>query len=145
MDCNPAKNTVQLEFHIPDFEVAKKYYGALGFDVVWEREPEGLKGYLVMKLADNVLCFWNGTPGVYKQGYFKKFSKDSPRGVGVEIVIMVHDIEEYFEKVRPVANVVESLQPRPWGSKDFRVIDPFGYYVRFSSRHNVLDPGNAVK
>lgn len=57
----PAQNNTLLELHIPDFEKAKDYYGKLGFEVVWERKPEGFKGYLVFKMLDNVLCFWGGT------------------------------------------------------------------------------------
>lgn len=40
---------------MPDFEKVKEYYGNLGFEVVWERKPEGPKGYLVMKMDQNVL------------------------------------------------------------------------------------------
>lgn len=58
---------------------------------------------------------------------------------------MVEDIEDYYEKAKEFANVFEPLQQRPWGLKDFRIIDPFGYYIRFTSPHDILDPNNAVK
>ncbi len=45
----PAENYSLIELHIPDFEVAKEFYGKLGFKVAWERKPEGFKGYLVLK------------------------------------------------------------------------------------------------
>ncbi len=54
------QNNAIVELHVPDFEKVKKYYGRLGFKVVWERKPEGLKGYLVLKQENNILTFWGG-------------------------------------------------------------------------------------
>jgi len=145
MKVKPAQNNVLLELHVPDFEKVKEYYGKLGFEVIWERKPEGFKGYLILKMGDNILCFWAGNENVYEQSYFKRFPKNTKRGYGVEIVIMVDDVEEYYSKVKGFANVVEELVLRPWGLKDFRVEDPFGYYLRITTYHNILDDDNAVK
>jgi hypothetical protein len=141
----PANNHLQLELHVPDFSPVKDYYGKLGFEIVWEREPEGEKGYLVMKLEDNIVCFWPGTDSVYGQSYFKNFPKNTPRGYGVELVLMIYDIESFYNKVKDFANISSALIKRPWGSTDFRCSDPFGYYLRFTSLHNILDNENAVE
>ena len=141
----PATNYLHLELHVPDFEQVKSYYGTLGFRVVWERVPEEAKGYLVMERDGTVLCFWGGNDAIYDQPYFKRFPKDTPRGYGVELVIMVEDIEGYYTSVKDGINVVEPLVEQPWGLKDFRAADPFGYYLRFTSKHNILDKGNAVE
>ncbi len=143
----PAQNNVLLELHVPNFEKTKDYYQKLGFEVVWERPPEGFKGYLILKMGENIVCFWNGTESVYEQDYFKQWPKDTKRGYGVEIVIMIDSdkIEEYYEKVKDSVNVFEPLILRPWGLKDFRVEDPFGYYLRITTPHNILDSSNAVK
>lgn len=141
----PAQNNILLELHVPDFEKVKDYYRKLGFNVIWERQPEGHKGYLILKMGDNILCFWAGNEHVYEQSYFRKFPKDTKRGYGVEIVIMVNDIEAYYEKVKGHTNVVDELKTKPWGLKDFRTVDPFGYYLRITSLHNILDNTNAVK
>lgn len=145
MSALPATNYLQLELHVPDFKLVKDYYGKLGFKSVWERPAEVDKGYLVMKMDNTIICFWSGTNAVYEQSYFKQFPKDTVRGYGVELVIMVNDIEAYYEEVRDFANVVEPLKLQPWGSKDFRTADPFGYYLRFTSKHNILDNKNAVE
>lgn len=42
-------NNLDIEFHVPDFQMVKDFYSKLGFSVVWERQPEGHKGYLVLK------------------------------------------------------------------------------------------------
>lgn len=138
------ENSVLLELHVPDFKKAKEFYGKLGFEVIWERKPEGFKGYLVMEMRDNILCFWAGNEQVWNQEYFNQFPKTSKRGYAVEIIIMVDDIESYYKKVKDFANVVEELQIRPWGLKDFRIEDPFGFYLRITEHHNILDSKYAV-
>ena len=134
-----------IELHVPDFEKAKEYYGKMGFEVKWERKPEGFKGYLVMNMDQNIVCCWGGNEYVYEQFYFSRYPQDTPRGYGIEIVILTNDLGAYYEKVKNFANVIEPLQLRPWGLKDFRTIDPFGYYLRFTTPHNIFDPNNAVK
>jgi uncharacterized glyoxalase superfamily protein PhnB len=141
----PAKSEVILELHVPDFEIAKEFYGKLGFEVVWERQPEAKKGYLVMKMKNSILCFFCGNAKVYEQSYFKKFPKDTHRGYAVEIVIFVDEIESYYEKVKRFAKVVEELEMQPWGDKDFRIEDPFGFYIRFSSPYDTLLAEKAIK
>ncbi len=75
----------------------------------------------------------------------KQFSKDTKRGFGVEIVIMVEDINTFYKISQSFAKIVEELQLRPWGLKDFRIEDPFDLYLRFTEPHNVLDKTNSVK
>lgn len=141
----PTQNYLQLELHVDDFGLVKDYYGKLEFNTVWERQPEGNKGYLVLENNGNVLCFWCGTEDIYDQEYFKQFPRNTPRGFGVEVVLMVEDIEEFYRRVQDFANIVEPLIEQPWGLKDFRCVDPYGYYLRFTSKHDILDPANAVE
>jgi uncharacterized glyoxalase superfamily protein PhnB len=141
----PAKNYLQLELHVPNFEQVKSYYGLLGFKVVWERTPDNEKGYLVLEMNGTILCFYCGNDEVYSQSFFKRFPKDTPRGYGVELVIMVDDIVEFYDRLKEKVNVVEPLVKQPWGLYDFRATDPFGYYLRFTSKHNIFDEDNMVK
>jgi hypothetical protein len=128
----------------PIFEQVKTYYDKIGFKVVWERKPEGAKGYLVIERDGTSLCFWGGNDAIFDQPYFKRFSKDTPRGYGVP-VIMVDDSADFYEQVKDKANVVEPLVKQLWGLQDFRATDPFGYYSCFTSKHNILDESNAVE
>lgn len=140
----PANNSIQIELHVPDFELVKKFYGKLGFEAVWEKKPEEKKGYLVIKRDDNILCFWPGNKFVEKQSYFQNFPSDTKRGFGVEIVIMVNDIENLYKKAESFCKIVDRLQIQPWGLKDFRIEDPFGFYIRFTQPHNILDNDNVI-
>jgi len=140
----PSQNDVLIELHVPDFEKVKEFYGKLGFKVVWERKPEAKKGYLVMRRGDSILCFWPGNEQVWNQDYFKSFPKTTKRGYALEIIIMVDNIEELYGEAKLFANVVEEIGMRPWGLKDFRIEDPFGFYLRFTAPHDIVDSNNAV-
>ena len=140
-----ATNKLQLELHVEDFNDIENYYTALGFHRIWSRNPEGFKGYMVLEMDGNTLCFWAGNQHVYEQPYFKQFPKETPRGYGVEIVIMVSDIDDYYAKHKEHANVFEPLSMQPWGLKDFRTVDPAGFYLRFTSEHDIQDSTNAVE
>lgn len=52
---------------------------------------------------------------------------------------MVEDIEKFYEKVCSFTKVVDELQVKLWGQKDFRIEDPFGFYLRFTEIHNIFD------
>jgi catechol 2,3-dioxygenase-like lactoylglutathione lyase family enzyme len=60
---------------------------------------------------------------------------DERPGRGVEIVLEVDDITAMYEHVLsqnwPLS---DELQRQPWGSTDFRILDPDGYYLRLTSR-----------
>ncbi len=123
-----ARPTVEL--HVPDFAPVKDFYGRLGFAIV--REERGDEGYLLLRLGPNVIAFWPGSPGVGQHPYFAHFGSDAPRGYGVEIVIEVADVAALYDAARGFAPIVAPLERRPWGARDFRVADPFGFYLRIT-------------
>lgn len=137
-------NSVLIELHVPDFEKTKEFYGKLGFQVVREEKPEEKKGYLVLQKDNNILCFWPGNEYVWEHTYFKQFSKETKLGYGVEIVIMVEDIDDFYNEVKSFVNVVGDLKLQPWGVKDFRIEDPFGFYLRFTEPLDVFK-SNQIK
>lgn len=137
-------NHLQLELHVPDHALALYFYSKLGFKKVWHRNEGDAGDYLVMEKDGTILNFWPGNDAVWEQSYFKRFPRDTKRGYGVEIVVPVDGIEVYYEKVKRFAKVVDDLQVRPWGVKDFRIEDPFGFYLRITERHNILDAMYAV-
>ena len=55
--------------------------------------------------------------------------------LGVELVLEVDDLDA--ERTRVGAQgwpIAEEVTARPWGLRDFRVLDPDGYYWRLTSR-----------
>lgn len=60
-----------------------------------------------------------------------KAKADERKGLGVELVIEVADVEESLKKVAASGYPVHSgLAKQPWGDRDFRLLDPDGYYIR---------------
>ncbi len=54
---------------------------------------------------------------------------------GVELVLEVEDVLDDLDHVRRQGwPVEEDLVARPWGLRDFRVLDPSGYYLRITER-----------
>jgi lactoylglutathione lyase len=55
--------------------------------------------------------------------------------VGVELVLEVDDLDEERGRVERAGwPVVEDVTSQPWGLRDFRLVDPSGYYLRVTER-----------
>jgi hypothetical protein len=61
---------------------------------------------------------------------------DTGRGLGIEIVVIVADLDRAFAKSADFKQqgwkLSAGIGRRPWGARDFRIISPDGYYLRFS-------------
>lgn len=139
-------NQLFIELHVPDFEAAVDFYKKLGFKVLsYDATIDGL-GYFLMQRENTIINFYGGSEKVYEQSYFKKFSKDTPRGYEVEITIPVDDVDKCFAEIKnsvPEAIAQELMEKRDKKSenlelvwRDFRVVDPFGFYLRFTEPIN---------
>lgn len=136
------ENNIIVELHIPDFNAAKDFYGSMGFRAVSENKPDAeAPGYLVMKredeLGNTMLNFYGGDDRVYDQSFFKQFSKDTARGYEISITIPVKNIEELYQKAlssqkRYIQREIAEKSDREWKWRDFRMSDPFGFYLRFT-------------
>lgn len=130
-------NKTYVELHVPDFDPVKDFYTGLGFEVLWEDEGEEGDGYLVMEYEGNILAFYGGEDGVYNHSYFGNFAKDTKKGYGVEIALIVDNIEEFYKRSKEKGSIKRELGERPWGIRDFRMEDPFGFYLRVSEPHDI--------
>ncbi len=67
--------------------------------------------------------------------------KDLVRGVGIELVLEVSDIDCFYRQIQDSGiSIQEPLVDRPWGAKDFRILDSEGYYWRITSPRPLLHP-----
>jgi catechol 2,3-dioxygenase-like lactoylglutathione lyase family enzyme len=134
---------VLVELHVPDFEIEKKFYSKLGFKVIWEYPSVEKQGYLVMKRDTSIIAFYCGNQEFFRGSYFERFPQSTVFGYGVEIVIHITNkpIEDYYHEVINKIdgkNLEQKLETKPWGKKDFRLIDPFGYYLCIREDENIL-------
>jgi len=70
-----------------------------------------------------------------QNSHFIDFPSDTPRGYAVEITVPVADINALWKEVKNKLTEKQIAQPltlKQWGKSDFRVVDPFGFYVRFT-------------
>lgn len=135
-------NNLIIELHVPDFDIVKNFYSKLGFSIAMDDIPnEKDPGYLTMiredKLGKTMLNFYGGDERVYNQSYFKQFPKETKRGYATEITICVSDIEEMYQKVlsqlkESVIRELKEIEDHGHVWKDFRMVDPFGFYLRFT-------------
>ncbi|MBI2405558.1 hypothetical protein HYV21_00690 [Candidatus Microgenomates bacterium] len=139
---NEIKNNLILELHIPNFDEARKFYSIFGFSELSYDPTSGGgsdMGYLVLKREDPIgatlINFYGDKPEVAKHTHFNQFPESTPRGYEVEITIPVADVVKLWEEVKekiPKDQISQELIEKRWGKKDFRVIDPFGFYIRFT-------------
>lgn len=136
------RNNLIIELHVPNFEVAREFYGFLGFVPVLEHPiTETEPGYLVLKRhddeGDTILNFYGGNEKVYNQSYFKNFPKDTKRGYATEVTIPVAHVDDFYNEVAPkikdhINRPVMDKKDGDMSWRDFRVEDPFGFYLRFT-------------
>ena len=118
---------VYVELFVDDFGKVIEFYKMLGFS------PHLSNDYLVMKKDEDNIRFYKGNKENYVHPYFGNFPDDLKRGHAVEIVIFVDDVEKLYHELKDKVNVVEKLKKKRWGATDFRVEDPFGFYLRITS------------
>lgn len=94
---------------------------------------------MVLKREDSygrtMINFYGDKKKVSEHAYFNNFPANTPRGYAVEITIPIYDVEKLWETIKGRLSKEQIAQPfkmKRWNKKDFRVIDPFGFYVRFT-------------
>ena len=123
---------LRLELFVADVDESIRFYvGALGFAV--ERHEAG---YAHLRRGDAELGLGSATM-LPPDGPAPGFTRESvarARGAGVEIVLEVEDLSAVAERVQEAGYpLVEPLLDRPWGLRDFRLVDPDGYYLRVTT------------
>jgi lactoylglutathione lyase len=122
---------VRLELFVEDTQASIGFYTrVLGFEV--EREEPGV--YASLRNGSVVLGIGPISKLDDEGGYFTEEIASLRRGLGVEIVLEVEDVDGWCRRVSDSGYPVsEPMRERPWGLKDFRIADPDGYYLRLTS------------
>lgn len=141
---NPGKvtNNLVLELHIPNFQLARDFYSIFGFkEYRYDPQSGGNSdlGYLVLarydKIGETHLNFYGDKLKVAKHSHFVDFPANTPRGYAVEITIPVSDVQKLWEEIKYkifASQISQPLTLKRWNKWDFRVVDPFGFYIRFT-------------
>ena len=139
---NTISNNLIIELHVPDFGPVRDFYSMFGFsELKYDPTSGGGSdlGYLIIKREDEIgethLNFYGDKEKVSQHSHFKDFPVNTPRGYAVEITIPVSNVEELWNMVVEKLTqdqIAQPLKMKRWNKLDFRVIDPFGFYVRFT-------------
>jgi predicted lactoylglutathione lyase len=135
-------NNLIIELHVPDLNIVKDFYSKLGFEITMDDRPNDKNpGYLTMTrkddLGNTMLNFYGGDERVYNQSFFKQFPKETKRGYATEVTIPTGNVEEVYSLVSAnlkeyIVRELKELEDRGHHWKDFRMVDPFGFYLRFT-------------
>jgi lactoylglutathione lyase len=128
----PSGMGLRLELFVEDMgETIGFYRRVLGFEAVREKSGDYASlrsGYILLGIGSISRLPERG-------GYFTRNIASQRRGLGVEIVMEVDDLDTVHRHVLASGHpVFEPPQQRPWGLRDFRIVDPDGYYLRVTSK-----------
>ncbi|MDA8297699.1 MAG: VOC family protein [Actinomycetota bacterium] len=123
--------TVRFEIFPRDLDVTVEFYTeVLGFELVSDRRDDP-EPYVALR-RDSVHV------GALRDAAAEQRSERRPP-VGVEIVLEVDDVNAELERVRTAGwPIAEGIEQRPWGLRDFRLLDPSGYYLRITNRARTM-------
>jgi catechol 2,3-dioxygenase-like lactoylglutathione lyase family enzyme len=111
--------TVEIKAFVPsrDFELSKQFYRDLGFDVAWS--------------SDDLAYLRHGNSSFLLQNFYV------PEHAGNFMMhLLVEDVEAWWGRVEAqglaakYSVTVEPPADRPWGLRDFVVVDPTGVLWR---------------
>ena len=114
------ESTAQLvvEVYVRDLERSLTFYRALGFDLV-----RRTGGFAVVKWATHIL--------------FLDEQPDLPELTGrarANVRVMVPNVDTVWERAQALGlTVAAPIADRPYGLRDFTVLDPDGFGLRFAS------------
>ena len=123
---------VAPEFFVRDMEASLRFYSdGLGFAIL-RREPD----FAVAALGDAhaLLALPEASPAAEATSAVETWLASGPRGVGVNVRIMVDDVDAMYRRAREIgATVVWEIDDRYYGLRDFIIADPDGYCLRFAA------------
>ena len=98
-----------------DFELSKHFYDAIGFTCIWS--------------TDDMAYFKHGASAFLLQNFHVAECTDN-----FKMHLLVEDVESWWEQISKAADKfgikVEPPENRPWGMRDFPLLDPSGVLWR---------------
>ncbi|MBY5363667.1 glyoxalase [Rhizobium leguminosarum] len=122
---------LSLELFVESPEKSIDFYRRiLGFEVQGSAGTE----YTMLKNGDAVVAI--NSRSVLSTDHPLRIASGQRAGLGVEIVLKVADVENAYRAAKESGWPVSDLALQPWGLRDFRLVDPDGYYLRVTGRKN---------
>ncbi len=121
---------VAPELFVADVTEAVRFYTKkLGFTAFRVENQGGRDNFAIVAMGKAVVMF--AADYLYEA---MGGSVTSPRGVAIDIRIMVDDVEEVHRRcVENEVTIVHPIADRYYGLRDFVVVDPNGFRLRFAA------------
>ncbi|OTX28545.1 hypothetical protein BK717_28530 [Bacillus thuringiensis serovar malayensis] len=118
----------RLELFVEDLKKSADFYkDLLGFEITKHKSTAISLQYTNLSLLLTKESTWK------TDHYFKKIPNSS-KGKGVEFILQPKNFDLLYHHIKKSGYQLESeLTLQSWGSNDFRIIDPDGYYWRIST------------
>jgi lactoylglutathione lyase len=119
---------IRLELFVKDLQRSVDFYKN-----VIQLELSSQNENSAMFKAENLNLLLTQEDVISNNHYFSEI-KTSRKGMGVEIILVVPDVQSYYQRICEMQIELESeLKQQEWGMTDFRLTDPDGYYLRITS------------
>jgi uncharacterized glyoxalase superfamily protein PhnB len=127
---------------VKDIAAAVRCYRAVGFEPAMEVPgPDGGLAYAILRFGDT---FLHVSPLAVEDPVHPEWMKatnQGPRGLGVQMYVMVRDVAEQERRVRRAGmKVLSGPKDEFWGDRVFIAEDPFGYIWNFAENVAEFDP-----
>jgi lactoylglutathione lyase len=121
---------LRFELFVNDIQTSLQFYKkVLGFQ---SGVPSNEYVDVFLDSVEIGLCKMDMLPDTHP---LKTKSQEERKGLGVEIVLVVDNLEAYYNQVLDSQYPIAApLQMQHWNLKDFRLLDPDGYYIRVTGR-----------
>ncbi|MFB2562190.1 VOC family protein [Rhizobium sp. IMFF44] len=120
---------LRLELFVADVPASIEFYRrALNFQVVGDTSEQ----YTMLSNDEAVISI--NKRDALGPGHPLRAASGERLGLGIEIVLSVEDVEGFYNVAKGGDHLISELAFQPWGLRDFRIVDPDGYYIRVTSR-----------
>ena len=118
-----------VEFSVADVAEASRYYAdTLGFTVLRTALAGDEPVFAIAYLGEAIVMF------MLDRFYAGTRADLDYRGAGIDVRLMVPDVDGVYERVREAGvEVMNPIGDREYGLRDFIMRDPFGFRLRFAS------------
>jgi len=119
-----------VELFVPDVAEAVQFYTEILDFELMRIEPDGDAPavFAIAALGEAVVMF------MYDRFYAGPRAELDSRGAGVDIRLMVPDVDAVYERIREAnLEVMHDIGDREYGLRDFIMRDPNGFRLRFAT------------